>query len=341
MKAAVVTQEHKLEIWDVPVPDIGEYEVLCKICYGATCAGTDLRLIQGGHPRPISYPTILGHESVGRVVEVGKKVKNFRKGDLVSRVGAPNGLRPELGVSWGGMAEYGIARDHWELRRIGAPNNLWDKYRVNQVIWPGIDEKIAPLIITLRETLSYYQRLQIPEGSKVLIIGSGANALAFAMFAQMAKCQAIVLGSAQRRTHFNNLGIVSYIDYKEENRKTILCELLGKRQLFDCIIDAVGSSSTVNETLDLLSENGVIGIYGWNDRANSGIHTFSAKRSFRIYANGYDEEEAHGAVCALLLEGKINYRVWYDTEHPVALEDIDRAYAALMRHEAVKYLIEM
>ena len=47
--------------------------------------------MRGGHPRPIQYPTILGHESVGRVIEVGKKVKNFHCGDLVTRVGAPSG----------------------------------------------------------------------------------------------------------------------------------------------------------------------------------------------------------------------------------------------------------
>ena len=50
MKAAVITRNYGLEIWDVPVPEPGDYEVLCKTTYGATCAGTDLRLMRGGHP---------------------------------------------------------------------------------------------------------------------------------------------------------------------------------------------------------------------------------------------------------------------------------------------------
>ena len=47
MKAAVITEEYSLEVWDVPEPEPGDYEVLCRITYGSTCAGTDLRLMRG------------------------------------------------------------------------------------------------------------------------------------------------------------------------------------------------------------------------------------------------------------------------------------------------------
>ena len=94
MKAAVVTESGKLEIRDVPMPQLGPYDVLVKSknCYGATCAGTDIHLMDGLHPYPVTFPTILGHESVGRVVEIGSKVRNLQVGQLISRVGAPSGL---------------------------------------------------------------------------------------------------------------------------------------------------------------------------------------------------------------------------------------------------------
>lgn len=341
MKAAVITKEYKLEVWDIPTPQPGDYEVLCKTVYGTTCAGTDLRLMRGGHPNPVSYPAILGHESVGEVVAVGKKVKNLKEGDLITRIGAVPVLEQGLGVCWGGFSEYGIAKDHWEMRRNGEDKSLWEKNRVNQVVWRNVEEKDAPLIITLRETLSYYQRLRIPCGGSLLVIGSGANSLAFARYGVLHGCQVIVAGSMKRCEAFEKAGILAYLDYKAENLKEELAKVLGEKTLLDGIIDGVGSSAVLNNALCMLKEDGIIGIYGWNDRKTSSIHVFSAARSFRVYAGGYDEEETHGDVCALLTSGKIDASLWYDKQAPIVLADIASAYEKLKNHEAMKYLIQM
>ena len=97
----------------------------------------------------------------------------------------------------------------------------------------------------------------------------------------------------------------------------------------------------LNEFLGMLKEDGIVGIYGWNDRKVSGIHAFSAQRSFRVYAGGYDEEETHEDVCALFVSGKIDASYWYDKQNPVALAEIADAYKRLKDHEAMKYLIQM
>ena len=47
------------------MPEVGEYDALCDLLYGATCTGTDQHLIAGRFPWPVQYPTILGLESVG------------------------------------------------------------------------------------------------------------------------------------------------------------------------------------------------------------------------------------------------------------------------------------
>ena len=117
MKAAIVEKPGVLTVKDIPVPEVGAYDALCVLLYGATCTGTDQHLIAGRFPWPVRYPTILGHESVGRVVEVGAKVRYFEVGALITRVGAP----PAGGysVNWGGFAEYGIAKDHRVMREDG------------------------------------------------------------------------------------------------------------------------------------------------------------------------------------------------------------------------------
>ena len=89
MKAAIIEKPGVLTVKEIPMPQVGEYDALCDLLYGATCTGTNQHLIAGRFPWPVRYPTILGHESVGRVVEVSAKVRYFKVGDLITRVGAP------------------------------------------------------------------------------------------------------------------------------------------------------------------------------------------------------------------------------------------------------------
>ena len=338
MKAAVINQK-KLEIWDVPMPELGPYDALCEMEYGATCAGTDLRLIAGGHPTPVFYPTILGHESVGRVVKLGSKVRNYKIGDLVSRVGAPSGLKEGLSSNWGGFASFGIAKDHWEMARNGIPCEEWDRYRVNQIIPPEISPREAPMIITWRETLSYIHHLGINSKSRVLVIGSGANALAMAVHAYNLRADVYVVGSECRRETFNHYHIAGYYNYKSTN---LIATIQDDRCIdIDYIVDGVGDANTVNQVLPLLVPGGCIGIYGWNDRRTCGINPFLSRGSFRIYNGGYDEEEATGDVLAMIRKGQLNASDWYDQTQPLAFNDIAQAYESLRRHEAIKYLIDL
>ena len=338
MKAAVIT-EGQLKLWDVDMPAVGPYDALCRMEYGATCGGTDLRLIAGGHPHPVSYPTILGHESVGTVVEVGKEVRNFRPGDRVSRVGAPAGLAPGLSSNWGGFAEYGIAKDHWAMRRAGVPQAEWNRSRVNQIIPPEIPVREAPMIITWRETLSYVRRLGIREGDRVLVTGSGANALAFAVHACNLGARVSAVGSESRREVFCRYPLEGYFGYKSPALAEELADAgCGE---FDFIIDGVGNSETVNRALPRLKTGGCIGVYGWNDRSGYGLNPFLTGGSFRVYNDGYDEEETHGQVVAMIRQGRLRAGDWYDTERPTALDDIAAAYERLRHHEALKYLIRL
>jgi len=78
VKAAIVEEPNVLRVREVPVPEIDDYHALCETLYGATCSGTDLHIIKGRFPFGVDYPTILGHESTGRVIQVGAKVRNLK-----------------------------------------------------------------------------------------------------------------------------------------------------------------------------------------------------------------------------------------------------------------------
>jgi len=173
MKAAVVVEPGKLEIWEIEIPQMGDYDALVEILYGATCNGTDKNYIYGRHIREVKYPMLLGHESVGRVVEIGRKVKNFCIGDLVTDVGCPPTADGKISSRAGGFAEYGIVKDVFEMKKSGIPREIWDKNRANRVLPSWFSPAASTIVTPYRETLSYLRRIGVKKGDRVLLLGSG------------------------------------------------------------------------------------------------------------------------------------------------------------------------
>ena len=82
MKAVVFHGIGDIRLDDVKEPKIKEKnDAIVRITAAAIC-GTDLHMIRGTMPG-MKPGTILGHEGVGIVEEVGKNVRNIKKGDRV------------------------------------------------------------------------------------------------------------------------------------------------------------------------------------------------------------------------------------------------------------------
>src|SRR5690606_21060572 len=82
MKAVVFHGGGVVRLDVVPDPKIREpHDAIVRITASAVC-GTDLHMVRGTMPGMVPG-TILGHEGVGVVEEVGKGVRNFKRGDRV------------------------------------------------------------------------------------------------------------------------------------------------------------------------------------------------------------------------------------------------------------------
>ena len=77
-----VTEPGKIEIREVPVPSLREFDVLIKV-KATTLCGSDLHIFKGKHPA-VSLPVPVGHEIAGEVVEVGGGVSKVQPGDRVT-----------------------------------------------------------------------------------------------------------------------------------------------------------------------------------------------------------------------------------------------------------------
>jgi (R,R)-butanediol dehydrogenase / meso-butanediol dehydrogenase / diacetyl reductase len=98
MKAAIYHEPMKITTEDVPIPTIGDMDILVKVRACGIC-GSDLHMYRlgvfaEGLCRPSEGGMIPGHEFSGEVVEVGKDVSGLELGDRVTA------------LTFGGMAEY-------------------------------------------------------------------------------------------------------------------------------------------------------------------------------------------------------------------------------------------
>ncbi len=331
MKAAIVEAPGKLVVRDIPEPQHGPYEARCELLFGAVCSGTDTHLANGHTPfcNWVKTPFILGHESIGRVVEVGAKVRNLKAGDLITRVGCP--AVGDVTPGWGGFAQIGIATDWRAMQEDGVAG--WQDKTVQQILPPDIDPAVGTLFITWRETCSYVTRMGIRPGASVLILGSGGNGLAFVSHARnLGAARVAMAGSASRAADAARAGATDYHDYRREDTWTAL------QNGFDFVIDSIGKSANVQSGQQCLKDGGVIGIYGLDE---AGRLSLAPGRTFTFFNGGYDEAEAHEAVLKFYRAGKLNPAVWIDRKRVFKLEDIARALAAVQDRTLVKPLIRL
>jgi L-iditol 2-dehydrogenase len=340
MKAAIVERPGTLVVREIPRPAVGEYGVLCRLLYGATCTGTDQHLIHGRFPWPPKYPTVLGHESIGRVVEVGPKVRHFKLGDLVTRVGCPADKAGAFDSHWGGFAEFGVALDHFAAKEDGRPESEWSGHRINQIVPADFDPAAATMIITWRETLSFITRMGVGEGSRLLVLGSGGNGLAFTAHGLNLGASVVAMtGNARRAECARGAGVHAYYDYARADLNDAIKK--AHPNGFDFVIDAVGRNGLLDSGLPHCAVGGKVAIYGIDDFGQCSLNPSRARGTFTFFNGGYDEEETHEAVVAFIRAGKLHAKHWLDLDHPLPLERIAEAYDAPGKRKFSKAVVKL
>ena len=83
MKALICHKNGSIELVEKEMPKLqNDRDAIVKVTLSSICT-SDLHIMRGAVPRAVPE-TVLGHEFVGEVVEVGSAVKNLKKGDRVA-----------------------------------------------------------------------------------------------------------------------------------------------------------------------------------------------------------------------------------------------------------------
>lgn len=84
MKSGIYLGKEKIEIKEVPIPQVGDNDVLIKNIYSSIC-GTDVAVYNHGTNtgHKITVGEEFGHETVSKIVAIGKNIKDFKVGQRV------------------------------------------------------------------------------------------------------------------------------------------------------------------------------------------------------------------------------------------------------------------
>lgn len=309
MKGVVVYEDGMIKVEELPKPKIHEYQALVRNLSCGICNGTDFKLIHGNFKGFDTYPAVLGHESVGEIVEVGSKVTSFKPGDRVLRSILETVGDDKYSSGWGSFAEYGVVGDIEAMKRDERTDH-YDIYLAQQIVPAHIDSHQAVMLITLKEVLSGLQRFGVDKASPVLIHGAGPVGLSMTRFAQLKGAAPIVVSEphAGRREKATKLGADIVIDPTSEDLIARAKEI--EADGFDFVIDAVGINRLMTDSLKIVKFNGTVGVYGISAETSAHIDWEAAPYNWAIHFVQWptfeDEAAVHEEVISLVDSGQID-----------------------------------
>lgn len=270
MQALVAQSPNQLELLPVQMPRHDDpFSALVQIEVCGICNSTDHKLVEGTMGWGPPFPFVLGHESVGRVVSVGERVRTFRVGDRVTR---PIYLPPTgeaCRSANGGFAQFGVVRDAPAMTEDGDVSLARDYNALRQIVVPAhLSSRDAALCISLSETASVLRHLPNPRGLTVAVAGVGVAGLAFILWLKMAGAGCVIaLGRRDARLQkAREMGADVVINTQTAQKSgtqiaTVLHDAARGKPL-DGIIEATGDAALAAEMLGALHPNGFSCAYG-------------------------------------------------------------------------------
>lgn len=254
MKAGIYLGKEALKIRELDLPEIGDDDVLVQNLYSSIC-GTDVAVFLHGPNtgHKITVGGEFGHETVSRVVKVGKNVTEFVVGERVYPYPryAKNDTRRAGTI--GGFSEYIL---------IPQSKRNYSLYAVDESISDRLASLIEPFTVGCRAA----RRGMIPLGQSQYV--SGQNAVVFG-------CGTIGIAAAVAFKHFgmNRVMVCDHSDFRLKLAAGLGFEtcntanesfeahaasyfgtsvsLSGKTADIDCWLDAAGAEAILTEFLNL------------------------------------------------------------------------------------------
>ncbi len=321
---------------DIPEPEVSPYSAVLETIACGICNGTDLKLIDGHFKGFDTYPAVLGHESVGRVVEVGKKVTAFKKGDMVLRTFLDK-TGPTYASGWGSFSDHTLAYDYRQMvtDRVA---NVNDYCIAQQVLPPDIDPVKGIMIITFKEVLTGLKSFGVSSGHTVMINGCGPVGLSMVRLAKSLGVKKLIASDVHTKRLELAARLGADITLNPSKEEIIPRVRALQKDGLDFFIDAVGINSLMNTGLDLVTFNGKVCVYGISPTCAAQIDWTRAPYNWTIqfvqWPNVKTEATLHDTIVDHVRSGFLDLDCF--VTHILPLEDYQKGLDVVKNKEALK-----
>jgi L-iditol 2-dehydrogenase len=264
VKAAVLNKVDDVSWQTVADPALKPGDMLVRV-KAATVCGTDIRILRGKKTAGIRYPSILGHEFAGEVVETGGHPQ-FHVGQAVTACpafacghceacvrGAENLCRNLMAMG------YEIDGAFAEFVRIPAQGvasgNVF-------VVPDNTSFARAALAEPLACVINGQQQVGVKPGDVVAILGAGPIGLLHVKLARLSGARRIIVSqtSQLRRDAARAAGADDVIDPKTENVVERVRQLTGGTGA-DVAICAIGKPDLANDAIRMVRPQGRVNLF--------------------------------------------------------------------------------
>ncbi|MCT1178004.1 Zn-dependent alcohol dehydrogenase [Pediococcus pentosaceus] len=342
MKAAVFIEPGKVEVKEVPKPQIdGDNQAIIRIVRASVC-GSDLWWYRGISERQTD--TFIGHEAIGVVEETSADVDNIQVGNFVvvpfthgcgHCVACLNGfegdcLNQKPGNNGGYQAEY--------MKYEPANSGL--------VKIPGKPEDYTDAQLASFQTLSdvmatgYHaaQNAEVKPGSIVAVIGDGAVGLCGVIGAKLLGASKIILLShhEDRAELGKAFGATDIVDTRGDEAIQDVLKLTKENAGADAILECVGATSAIEQAGQIARPGAVIGRVGVPQSEPKSNQLFWKNVGLRGGIASVTKPDKEVLLQAVL-DGEINpgqvFTKSFDLDH------IEDAYEAMSNRQVIKALL--
>jgi len=263
MTAAVLYGSEDLRIEEIDVPALGVDEVLLRVRLALT-DGTDLKVWKRGyHAMMIQPPAVFGHEVVGEIVAMGKRVDS--KWRLGTRVIAANSapcfrchqcrrgqenLCEDLLFNNGAYAEY-----------MRIPGRI---VRENMLEVPhSVDDHSAALVEPLACVLRGIHEMEVRTGDTTAVIGCGPIGLKYVRMLSRRGVRVIALARREGPLAIaRKLGAALTINTTEvPDVIAAVRDLTEDKRGADSVVEAAGNPATWDQALKMVRRGGVVNFF--------------------------------------------------------------------------------
>lgn len=264
MMKGLVKKYAKEGLWmeEVPVPTIGEDEVLVKTRKTSIC-GTDVHIYKwdAWAQKTIPVPMVVGHEFMGEIAQIGRHVTGLNVGDRISgeghitcghcpscRVGAKHLCMNTLGV---GVHRHGCFAEYFA---IPAEN----VFKLPDSIPDDLAAIFDPYGNATHTALSFDLT-----GEDVLITGAGPIGIMSAAIARKAGARHVVITDLNeyRLDLARKLGATRTVNVSKENLQTVM-DSLGIEYGFTVGLEMSGHPQGLSTLLEKVRHGGKIALLG-------------------------------------------------------------------------------